>query len=164
MHIVRLSSKANGIYLTRQRSSYYDLCTVKKLASIGIFAAGIPLALSFAAPAFAAGQEICQAAGSNFSALCALNFASNGGGVVGAIVNVLLIIAILISLFFLIMAGIRWMTSGGDQAKIGAARSQIIAALIGLVIAVSAFAIVNFVLGFITGQGLSGLKIPRLID
>jgi len=137
---------------------------VKKIASIGIYISGIPLLLSAAVPAFATGTEICQSAGSNFSALCKLKLENNSAGIIGAVIEVILILAIVITLFFLILGGIRWMTSGGDQAKISAARSQIIAALIGLVIALAAFAIVNFVLYFVTGQSISGLKIPRLID
>jgi hypothetical protein len=83
---------------------------------------------------------------------------------VGGIVSLLLIGAIIIALFFLVFAGVHWITSGGDKAKIESARSTLIAAVVGLVISLSAFMILNLVLNFVTGQGLSGLTIPRLID
>lgn len=114
-------------------------------------------------PVFASGQEICESAGSNFSALCRLRL-ENTGGIVGTIVQLILVLGIIIALFFLVWGGVQWISSGGDKAKISAARSRIIAALIGLVIGFLAFAIVNFVLYFFTGQNISGMSVPRLID
>ena|GEM_PF-1040808 len=160
MLIVRLSR----LDLTSKRSNDYDLFTVKKLASIGIYASGIPVLFAFATPAFATGTDLCQAAGTNFSALCKLRLDNNAGGIVGAVVQVILILAIIITLFFLVLGGIRWMTSGGDQAKIAGARGQIIAALVGLVIALLSFAAVSFVVYFVTGQSTLNFTIPRLID
>ncbi len=112
----------------------------------------------------AEGQEICQAAGTNFSALCRLRLESDGGGIMGGALQVLLIIAILVALFFLLYGGLKWSSSGGDRGKIEQARSTLIAAVVGLVIALSAFFIVNFVLYWITGQSSTSFKVPRLID
>ena len=117
--------------------------------------------LSFAQPAHA--MDVCQAAGANFSGLCNMKL-ENSGGIAGAIVQLILIIGILIALIYLVWGGVRWIMSGGDRAKIAAARGQIVHALIGLVIAFAAFAIINFVLMFFTGSGLAGMSIPRLID
>lgn len=114
--------------------------------------------------AFAAGQEICQAAGTNFSALCRLRLENNTGGVVGTIVQIILILGVIVALFYFIMGGVKWITSGGDRNKIAAARSQLIAALAGLLIAFFAFAVVNYVLYFFTGQSMATFRIPRLID
>jgi hypothetical protein len=134
---------------------------VKKIASIATFLTGIPLLLAAATPAYA--QDICAAAGSNFSGLCKLRL-ENGGGIVGAVVQVLLLIAIIASVVFIILGGIRWITSGGDQAKIAAARSSILAAIVGLVISLAAFFILNFFVAFFTGQSFTNMKVPRLID
>jgi hypothetical protein len=45
----------------------------------------------------------------------------------------------------LVLGGIRYITSGGDKGSTESARSQITAALIGLVIVFSAWAIINLV-------------------
>jgi len=71
-------------------------------------------------------------------------------------------VSILASLFFIVLGAIRWITSGGEQAKVASARSTILAALIGLVIALLAFFIVSYLLYFFTGQGLGSFQLPRL--
>src|SRR5438105_3470121 len=104
---------------------------------------GLGTLFSFALPAFAQGVVTCPAG--QFAGLCTLN-ANSIGPLVSTAVTVLLIVAVLISLFFLIWGGIRWITSGGDKAKVAEARSHIIAAIVGLVIAFLAFFILTLVL------------------
>jgi hypothetical protein len=142
-------------------SHYYEY-RVKKIASIASFLSGFPILLAAAGPAYA--QDLCASAGSNFSSLCKLRIETNTGGIVGTIVQVLLLIAVIASLFFLILGGIRWITSGGDKSKIASARSTLIAAVVGLVISLAAFFILDFFVTFFTGQSFINLKIPRLID
>jgi hypothetical protein len=52
----------------------------------------------------------------------------------------------IISVFMLIYGGIRYITSGGDSKKVTEAKNTILYAVIGLIIAILAFAIVNFIL------------------
>jgi len=98
---------------------------------------------------------------SGFGSLCSLQI-QNGGGAIGAFIQLLLVIAILICLFYLIYGGVRYIMSGGDKGKVDQARSTLVAALVGLIIACAAFFIVNLVLSFFTGSSLAGLKIPKL--
>ena len=46
----------------------------------------------------------------------------------------------------IIIAGIQMISAQGQPEKVAKARNQILYAIVGLVIAISAFAIVNFVL------------------
>lgn len=69
------------------------------------------------------------------------------GGIFTTIVNVLLFVIGAISVIMLIIGGIRYTISGGDQTNVTAAKNTIMYALIGLVVAFLAFAIVNWVLG-----------------
>lgn len=73
--------------------------------------------------------------------------------------SLLFITTVLLSLFFIITAGIFWITSGGDKEKLSKARSRITYALIGLVVAFSAFFIVNAVGGFV-GVDLLNINKP----
>lgn len=115
-----------------------------------------PLAVAF--PAFADNLNTCPQG--QFGPLC--NFQANSlGNIVSAVVTTLLIIATLIALFFLIWGGIRWVTSGGDKAKVESARNTIIAAIIGLVIAFLAYFILTLVLS-IFGLSLSNLQLPKI--
>jgi len=58
------------------------------------------------------------------------------------------ITAILITFFYLIQGGIQWMTSRGDKQLLEQARLRLTYAVVGLVIVLLAFFIVNFVGGF----------------
>lgn len=121
--------------------------------------------LSFAAPAFAqANVNPCAATGggsaNSFKPLCLLNANSIGPFVSNLIVAVF-VIAALIALFFLIWGGIKWILSGGDKGKVEAARSTIIAALIGLVVTFLSFFILQLILGLF-GIDLLSLQLPKL--
>lgn len=114
--------------------------------------------LYVALPAFAQGSSFC--ATGDFKGLCALK-ADKFGSIVGNVVTILLIIAVVISLFYLVFGGIKWVTSGGDKAKVESARNHIIAAIIGLVISFLAFFILSVVLSFF-GMNLSTIKLPKI--
>lgn len=63
------------------------------------------------------------------------------------------IAAIVLSLAFLVLAGIQWTTSGGDKNKISAARAKITWAIVGLVITLCTYFIIN-VIGYFFGVNL----------
>ncbi len=66
-------------------------------------------------------------------------------------INLLMYIVGLISVVMMIVGGLKYVTSGGDAAKVGAAKNTIMYSIIGLVVAILSFAIVNFVVAqFIT--------------
>lgn len=56
--------------------------------------------------------------------------------------------------FFLLIvySGFLWMTASGDEGKVGKAKQILIAAVSGLVIVLSAYAIVNFVFSGVLGS------------
>ena len=104
-------------------------------------------------------RELCPAA---FASLCKIKIDEQAGGIIGTIMVVLFIIAIVTCLFFMIFGGIRYITAAGDQGKTQQARSHIIAALVGLIIALCAFFIVNIVSHLFGGVGLMNLEILKL--
>lgn len=67
------------------------------------------------------------------------------GGIVSGLIRLVLVIAALVFFFILVIGGIRWIASGGDKANTEAARNQITAALVGLVIVFAAWAIVQLI-------------------
>ena len=66
-------------------------------------------------------------------------------GVFEIVVNVLLFIIGAVSVIMLIYGGIRYTTSGGNANSVTAAKNTIMYSIVGLVIAILAFAVVNFV-------------------
>ena len=68
------------------------------------------------------------------------------------IINAIIGILGLVCVIIMIIGGVQYMTSSGDAGKVKKAKDTILYGLIGLVICVLAFAIVNFVLANILGQ------------
>jgi hypothetical protein len=67
-------------------------------------------------------------------------------GVFTTIVNILLYIIGAIAVIMLIIGGIRYVTSAGDSSAVTAAKNTILYAIIGIIVALLAYAVVNFVL------------------
>ncbi|HUO61869.1 MAG TPA: pilin [Candidatus Bathyarchaeia archaeon] len=68
------------------------------------------------------------------------------------IVNVLLFLLGVIAVIMIIIGGIRYTTSNGDASSTKAAKDTILYAVIGLVVAILAYAIVNFIVGAFKGN------------
>lgn len=77
------------------------------------------------------------------------DFAPLGGltvpGIISALIRFTVVVAAIVFFFILVIGGIRWIASGGDKAQTEAARNQITAALVGLVIVFAAWAIVALI-------------------
>ena len=142
--------------------------------TIGIIS-GFTTPLLFAASAFAltptptppgggsgAGQNIspCPPDGNPFAKLCTFAQPESFGQILGTVITIAFIIAVLIALAFLILGGMKWITSGGDKGGVEGARNQIIAAIIGLIIVFLAYFILNLVLGLF-GLNLFSLTLPQ---
>lgn len=81
------------------------------------------------------------------------------------IVNYAIAAVGIIAVLVIVMGGQRYITSGGDPGKAKQAKDMILYAVIAIVVAVLAFAIVNFVSGAITsntntGAGVSPTTTP----
>lgn len=67
-------------------------------------------------------------------------------GLIKRVVNIMLFIIGAVAVIMLIMGGIRYTISGGDQSQVTAAKNTILYAIVGIIVAIFAYAIVNFVL------------------
>ena len=76
--------------------------------------------------------------------------------IVLAVVNWLLFAVGVISVIMLIVGGIKYATSAGDSNKVTSAKNTIMYAIIGLAVAVLAFAIVGFVTNTLNGGTVQG--------
>jgi hypothetical protein len=113
---------------------------------------------SSAIPALAADINL-KPSGQFFSPLFGLTVE----GMISGAVKIVMVVAALVFFFLLIVGGIQWMTSGGDKAATESARGRITAALIGLVIVFSAWAIATLLNTLFPGVDIFDLKIPSLL-
>ncbi len=65
--------------------------------------------------------------------------------VIKNVINVMLYAAGIIAVIMIIIGGINYAISSGDNAKVASAKNTVLYAVIGLIIAALAYAIVNFV-------------------
>lgn len=84
--------------------------------------------------------------------------------VIRFIINGLIVLGIIAALIFLILGGVKWVISGGDKAAVESARNTIIAAVIGLVVVILAWVVLNLVLQIIGVGSLSTLNIPNFTN
>jgi hypothetical protein len=75
-----------------------------------------------------------------------------------ALISFGLVIGVLFFVFYLIYGGIQWISSGGDKGQMEQARSKIFNALIGIIVLLSFFAILNIVECFF-GIGLRQMEV-----
>lgn len=68
--------------------------------------------------------------------------------IINAVVGVLALVCVIV----IIIGGVNYMTSSGDSGKVKKAKDTILYGVIGLVVCVLAFAIVNFVIVNILGK------------
>jgi len=64
---------------------------------------------------------------------------------VSQIINIILSVLGIIAVIIVLMGGFKWMTSQGNEEKVGEAKKLLSAGLIGLVIVLAAYAIARFV-------------------
>ena len=67
-------------------------------------------------------------------------------GLIKTVVNVLLWAVGILSVIMIIFSGFRYITSAGDASKTKSARSTLIYSVVGLIVAIMAWAIVNMVI------------------
>jgi cytochrome bd-type quinol oxidase subunit 2 len=87
-----------------------------------------------------------------------LNAACSGGAcnnntdlqrLFGLIANTLIFLVGAVSVIMMILGGLRYVISNGDQKNVTAAKDTIFYAVIGLVVALASYAVVHFVIQFI---------------
>lgn len=74
-------------------------------------------------------------------------------GIFSTITNILLFVVGALAVVMLIVGGLRYVISGGNNASVTAAKNTVLYAIVGLVIAFLAYAVINFLLSSLSGGG-----------
>lgn len=72
--------------------------------------------------------------------------------IIGNLISIFLIVIALAAFIFLLIAGFNYVTAGGDTGKAEKARTGILNAVIGIIIVLLAFSILQFVTGGLGGR------------
>jgi len=79
--------------------------------------------------------------------------------IIGAIIRLIVIVGFLAAFILLMIGGIGWILSGGDEKAVAKAKGRVTAALIGLILVLSVIAIFQLLNRFF-GIDLLVIKIP----
>lgn len=90
-------------------------------------------------------QEACQA-NPNANVCQSANADQNVNGIIRTITSTLLFLLGAVAVIMIIVSGFKYVASNGDQSKVASAKNTLMYSVIGLVVAVAAYAIVDFVL------------------
>jgi len=113
--------------------------TIKK----SIYAAGAPATLLLTKVAY--GQSVNPEAESGAASVSS-GLTDDLTGTLTLVVNTLIFVIGLVAVIMLIVGGFRYVFSQGNEKAVQGAKDTILYAIIGIVVAVLAFAIVNFVI------------------
>lgn len=80
--------------------------------------------------------EVCKTQGSD----------ANMNNIIKTITSTLLFLLGAVAVIMIIFSGFKYVTSSGDQTRIASAKNTLMYSVVGLVVAVAAYAIVDFVL------------------
>lgn len=132
---------------------------MKKITQGLLLVPAIMLGLVAVAPAAYADVTCPDGSTATTAASCGANSAQGSGtpsslfgdgtdqGLFKTIVNIMLFLVGAVAVIMLIIGGIRYIVSGGDQSQVTAAKNTILYAIIGIVVSLLAYAIIQFVLG-----------------
>lgn len=73
------------------------------------------------------------------------------------VIGIILVIGVVVSLIFMVVGAIQWMTAGSDKAKLESARGKVVSAVIGLIVLFAVFAIMRLIGAFFGIEALENL-------
>ncbi|SRR6266496_3297678 len=91
-------------------------------------------------------QLACQGSGGVWTGTTCTHGTRTVAGTIKNVANILIFITSAIAVLMIIIGGVRYAISGGDQGAINGAKNTILYAVIGLILTIAAYAIVSFVL------------------
>lgn len=121
----------------------FSLLIASAFACFAIVAIGV---FANVAPASACSGAECINDGKADAGDSTTESLDGANGPITAVVNTMLFIVGVGSVIMIIYSGIRYIFSGGNSGQITSAKNTLIYAIIGLAIAILAYAIVNFVI------------------
>lgn len=98
--------------------------------------------------------DACKHVKTQGTAVCA-GSETKAEDVIKNIISILFWIIGILAVIVIIYAGITFITAAGNPSKVAQAKTMIIYAVIGLAVAILAYAIVNFVVGASSGKGVN---------
>lgn len=133
---------------------------IRSKLTIAVAALALTLSIcAFAAPAFADPTTSAGQLQNGVNAAAGQSGSNDAVGTVNntitSVINILSVLVGIIAVIMIIVGGYRYITSGGDSAKVTSAKNTLLYAIIGLIIVALAQVIAQFVISKATQDGTS---------
>jgi hypothetical protein len=108
---------------------------------------GIAAPLAVTTPAYASNESaLCEGSGGTWTnGSCTSKDGRTVTGTLRQVTNVLIFLIGAIAVIMIIIGGLRYTTSSGDQSALTSAKNTILYSIVGLVVAFMAYAVVQFI-------------------
>ena len=116
---------------------------------------------ALAAPIYAQGNTINLTPGGGAEAQFGKLTTLTAPAIIQGAIGLVMLVVALVFFFMLVLGGLKWVMSGGDQKAVESARSQITNALIGLAIVFAAWAIMQLISIVFGVNIMNGITIPK---
>lgn len=119
---------------------------IKKYKQFGLFVLAVVSVFTLFTTPVSAVNPFDEACKSNAQSAICRSTGDTLPGILTNVINTLIFLIGAISVIMIVIGGLRYTTSGGDSSSVTSAKNTVLYAVIGLIVAISAYAIVNFVL------------------
>ncbi len=134
--------------------------TMKRITSVLPFLPALVLGISFLTPALVTDTVSAQDYGIKAGTAATRTeempeslFGEDGSeGIFKKVVSIMLFVIGAVAVIMLIYGGVKYVLSGGAQDKVAEAKNTILYAIVGIVVAILAFAVVQFVVTGLAAQ------------
>ncbi len=125
--------------------------TIRNLIAVSMIVFGLTASVAVPAGAINVFEQCGDTAGTNKdTTVCEAQNEDDVNTLVQITIGILSFVIGIISVIMIIIGGIRYVVSNGEAAKIKSAKDTILYAIVGLVVSLLAYVIVNFVVGQFT--------------
>lgn len=84
-----------------------------------------------------------------------------GSSIINLVIQFIFVGAIALTIIFIMLSGIEWITSGGDEKKIEKAKGRLTYSIIGLIVILGSFFIINSIITLLGGNTNFFLNLKR---
>lgn len=109
---------------------------------VGVGTAALPATPASAINVF----QGCSGQSTDSQSVCGNTKTDGATNMVKTVINVMLFILGIIAVIMIVIGGIRYAVSAGDSSAVTGAKNTILYSVVGLIVAILAYAIVNFVI------------------
>ena len=119
---------------------------MKKIIFLALMSLGVASVLSLSVASTNASAQVSSGINAATTDEMKNKQIDGSNGVIRIVSNILIWVVGIVAVIMIVWSGFKYITAAGDSGKIASAKSSLIYAIVGLIIAILAYAIVNFVM------------------